>query len=473
MAVDYLHGVETIESELGGQTISVVKSSVVALLGIAPAGPSQTLTLCTTPTDDAIFGKELPDFNIPKTLAIIRNIAGSAPVLVVNTFADALHTIAVTDEQQTVVDGKLQLAYAPIGVVTIKLQDGTTDAPIIKDIDYTLDEFGNFVAISTAVAEGTTYRFSYRRLNPSSVTPTHLIGGVDANNERTGLALLDLAFNKFGFKPKIIISPGYSSLSAIAVAFAASAKKHRAIYCLDAPYGTTIAGAIAGRSLSGGLVFNTTDQRAYLLYPYLKTFDHYLQADADFPYSAFMAGVIIWTDRELGYWYSPSNKVITGVTDSERPIEWSINDATSEANQLNSAGITTIAAGFGTSIRTWGNRNAAFPGSSTVKNFLAIRRADDMVIESMELASIDFIDQPLLQAQIDTIREAGNAFMRTLIQRGAILPGSRVLYNKADNPESELAAGRVTFERVYMLPPPIERITYRDVLDVSLLNQFN
>ena len=50
---------------------------------------------------------------------------------------------------------------------------------------------------------------------------------------------------------------------------------------------------------------------------------------------------------------------------------------------------------------------------------------------------------------------------------------SRVLYNKADNPASELAAGRVTFERVYMVPPPIERITYKDVLDISLLNQFN
>jgi phage tail sheath protein FI len=97
---------------------------------------------------------------------------------------------------------------------------------------------------------------------------------------------------------------------------------------------------------------------------------------------------------------------------------------------------------------------------------------DDMVIESMELSSIDYMDLPLSQAQIDTMREAGNTFMRTLIQRGAILPGSRVLYNVSDNNSTDLAAGKVTFERVYMVPPPTERITYKDILDISLLTQF-
>ncbi|MBV7529034.1 phage tail sheath subtilisin-like domain-containing protein [Chitinophaga sp. sic0106] len=473
MAAQYLHGVETIESEIGGQTISVVKSSVIALVGIAPTGPSNVLTLCTTPADDAQFGKALPGFNIPKTLQVIRAIAGSSPVLVVNVFNPTTHTVAVTAESQTVTNGRLKLAFPPIGTVTIKLNDGTTDAPIVKDVDYTLDEFGNFQAISTNIANATTYKFTYKKLDGSTVTTTNLIGAVDVNNNRTGMALFDLAYNTFGFKPKVMISPTYSSLSAIAAAFAAAANKFRAIYILDAPYGTTPSAAIAGRGIAGSLVFNTSDQRAFLLYPYIKTFDDYLQADADYPYSAFMAGVIIKTDADLGYWYSPSNKQIPNATGSERTIEWAINDANCEANQLNAAGITTVAAGYGTGLRTWGNRNAAFPSSTTVKNFVSIRRADDMVIETMELASIDFIDQPLSQAQIDAIREAGNTFIRSLIQRGAVLPGSRVLYNKADNPASELAAGRVTFERVYMCPPPIERITYKDVLDISLLNQFN
>lgn len=472
MSANYLHGVETIEQEVGGQTLKVVKSSVIALFGIAPIGANNVLTLCNNKTDDAQFGKPLPGFNIPKTLQIIRAIAGSCPVLVVNTFDSNTNTSQVTNESQTVTNGKLKLAFAPIGAVTIKLSDGTTNASIVAGTDYTLDEFGNFTVISGNIAEGTVYKFSYQKLNAGSVTTEQLIGAVDGSNNRTGMALYDLAFNMFGYNPKVFVSPGYASLSAIASAMATAADKFRGVYLLDAPFGTTIAGAIAGRGVGGSLVFNTSDDRAVCLYPYIKTFDDYLQADDTYPYSAFLAGVIVKTDQDLGYWYSPSNQPIPNATGSERVIEWNFNNADTEANQLNEVGITTIAAGFGTGTLVWGNRNASFPTSDSVKNFISIRRTDDMVAESMELAALPYVDKPITQALIDTMREAGNNFIRTLIGRGAVLPGSKVIYNPDDNSSSDLAAGKITFERRYMVPPPAERITYKDVLDISLLNQF-
>ncbi len=473
MPAEYLHGVETIELEIGGQPISAVRSSVVAIVGIAPIGTANSLIVCTSRADDAQFGKCVPGFNIPKTLQIIRAIAGSAPILVINTFSSTDNTATVTLESQTVTDGKLKLAFSPIGTVAIKLVDGTTAAPIVLNEDYTLDEFGNFKVISTEIANGTVYKFTYKKLDATTVTTSQLIGEVDEDNVRTGLALLDLAYNMNGYTAKVLVSPGYSSLSAIASAFATAAAKFRAIYLLDAPYATTIAEAIAGRGVAGDLVFNTADERAFLLYPYIKTPDDYLAADADYPYSAFMAAVIMKTDKDLGYWYSPSNKAISNATGSERVIEWAVNDANCEANQLNAAGITTIAAGYGTGIRTWGNRGASFPTSSSVKNFISIRRTDDIVIESMERAALPYVDQPITQALIDTIRESGNGFLRSLIQRGAVLPGSKIVFNKEDNSSIDLAAGKITFERIYMVPTPAERITYKDVLDISLLNQFN
>jgi uncharacterized protein len=469
MPANFLHGSETIEQEIGGQTLTVVRSSVIALIGIAPLGVANTLLLSNSDKDDAQFGKPLPGFNIPKTLEIIRTIAGSSPVLVVNVFDVEKHTALVTDEAKTVTNGKLKLAYAPIGAVTVKTAAGE-DVDAVIDEDYTIDPYGNFRVISAAIANDTHLKFSYKRLDDTAVENTDLIGGIDEDGVRTGFKLYDVAYNTYGFKPKVFIAPTYSSLSAIATAMRTAAAKFRAIYLLDAPYGTTINGAIAGRGVAGSLVFNTSDQRAYLLYPYIKTFDSYSEADGDYPYSAFMAGVIIATDREFGYWFSPSNKEIPNATGSEKVIEWSINDADCEANLLNAAGITTIAAGYGTGIRTWGNRDAAFPVSNSVKNFISIRRADDMVIETMEFAAIKYVDKPLGQGDVDSIREDGNAFLRSLIQRGAVLPGSRIVYNKDDNPKSELEAGRVTFERHYMVPPPMETIIYKDVLDVNLLN---
>lgn len=372
---------------------------------------------------------------------------------------------------QTVANGSLALSAAPVTAVTLKNNDGSP-ATIVRDTDYTIDDYGNFKVISANVPNGTVYKFSYKALDAATVTPTQLTGGVDGNNARTGIALFDLAYNMFGYKPKVFLTPGYSSVAANVAAMATAAAKFRAIYLVDAPFGTSIANAISGRGVGGAIVFNTADERAYLLYPYLKTFDDATKADGNYPYSAFMAGVIVANDLKNGYWASPSNKPITNATGSEKVIEWAINDPNTEANLLNAVGITTIAAGFGTGLLTWGNRNASFPTSTSVKNFVNIRRTDDIVIESMEQAALPFVDDPINQAFIDTLREAGNNLLRSLIGRGAVLPGSRVVYSKDDNPPDQLAAGQIVFQRIYMIPTPAERITYKDILDISLLSQF-
>ena len=470
----YLHGSETLNFERGGQTTPIVRSSVIALIGLAPIGAKDSLKVCLNPTDDAQFGKPVPGFNIPKTLEIIRAIAGNCPVLVVNVFDSTTNTTTVSLEAQTVTNGKLKLAFAPVGgAPSIFLNDGTTPATIVKDTDYTLDEYGNFKVISSAISNSTIYKFTYKKIDASTVTSSQLIGTVNGTtNVRTGMKLFYTAFNSFGFNPKLLIAPTYSSISAIASELKTQATKFKGITYLDEAVGTTKATALTNRGVGASSVFNTSDLRAELLFPWIKTYDTATEADGNYPYSAFMAGLRVKVDRDLGYWYSASNKEISIATGIEQPVYWSINDEGSDANALNAAGITTIAQGYGTGIRTWGNRNASFPTSTSAKNFVSIQRIDDIVSESMELAALKYIDQPITQALIDTIREDGNELMRVLIQRGALLPGSEVLYHPDDNPPSELAAGHITFERKYMGPTPAERITYKSVLDITLLNQF-
>jgi hypothetical protein len=471
MSTQYLHGVETIEEEIGGQTVNIVKSAVVALFGLAPTGPANALTLCLTDTDDAQFGDPVPGFNIPKTLQILRAMGGDFPVMVVNTFGNA-NLAQVTDEVVMVANGKFSLANAPLSGLTIKNADGTASTAALGT-DYTVDSYGNVQALTALMANGTGFKISYKKLDGTTVEPSQLIGGTDGEGVRTGLALYDLAFNTFGYRPKIFIAPTYMSTPAIITAVAAQAVKQRAVYAIDAPLGTTVAGAIAGRGIGGTFGFNTPDVRAMLLYPELQSFDAATDEDTPYPYSAFMAGLIVATDNSLGYWYSPSNKPLTAATGIERIIQWSLNDPNCEANQLNAAGIVTVASGFGTGQRAWGNRNASFPVNTDVKTFISLRRVDDMVSEAMEQAALPYVDLPITQGMIDAMRESGNALLRSLIQRGAILQGSKINYNPSDNPSSQLAAGQIVFERDYMIPTPAERITFKDVLDISLLSQFS
>jgi len=470
MATDYLHGVETIEVDQNGRSVTVVRSSVIAIIGIAPTGDKNVPILSVSPNNDAQFGQQLPGFTIPQALDAIRK-QGPATVIVVNVFNETTNTAAVTTESQTITNGKLKLAFAPIGAAPeIFIADGETEWTGVRDTDYTLDAFGNFQALSAVASEGLLLKFSYRKLDLATVTGNQIIGA-NTGGVRTGLKVLELVKSTFGFKPKILISPVFIELPAVAAEFAAVAPKYRAIYLPDAPVGTTITQALASRGPASTTNFKTSSQRAYGLFPHLKAYDGATDANIVVPYSAYMAGVISNTDRLEGYWVSPSNHEIQGIVGTEIPIQADFTDPDSEANLLNAAGITTVYTGYGTGPRTWGNRSLAFPTDTSVKNFIPIRRMADVVHDSLEDAAFQFIDKPINQAIIDAIRETGNSFFRTLIGRGACLVGSRVEYVPEDNPALELAAGHIQFNLVFMGPTPAERITFKSLLDINLLTQ--
>lgn len=468
MAVPYLHGVETLILDKGPRPVQVVKSAVIGLVGIAPTGAKNELILVSGDSDAAQFGAKLPGFNIPQALDFIFK-QGAGTVLVVNVFDVATHTTQVTLESQTVAAGKLKLASAPIGTVNV-FDNSDQASTLIPGTDYSIDAFGNFVALSATVTNGMVLKFSYKKLNGAAVTTSHINGSIDGTSgARTGMKCFSLGKNLYGFNPKILIAPNFSSTNAIATEMIVQAEALRAVTFLDAPYGTTVSQAISGRGVASTINFKTSSKRAFLLYPYLKAYDEASNSNIDFPYSSFMAGVLAATDNELGFWNSPSNKEIKGIVGAERNISAALNDANADANKLNEAGITTIFNTFGTGIRTWGNRNASFPTNTSPDNFLSILRISDVVHESMENASLQFIDRPITQALIDAIRETGNSFIRTLIQRGALVSGSRVEFPKDVNTPTEIAAGHLTYDLIIMGSVPGERITFRSYIDITLL----
>ena len=464
---NYLHGVETITLDKGPVPVQVVKSAVIALVGIAPTEYAKNvLTLVQSEADAAAFGKQVPGFNIPKALAHIF-AQGFGTVLVVNTFDLTANSTQVTDEVQAITGGKAKLAFAPLNTVTIK-DNSDVAVSWVLGTDYTIDAYGNFKALTSNVTDA-SYKFTYKKLNAGSVTSSQIIGTIDTNTDaRTGMKCFALAKNMFGFTPKILIAPNYSSVAAVATEMISQAGTFRAIALLDAAYGTAIATSITNRGTSGQS-FNTSSDRAFLLIPFLKAYDEATDSNQDAPYSSFMAGVIAATDNNDGYWFSPSNREIKGIVGAERNITAGINDANSQANLLNEQGITTIFNSFGTGIRTWGNRSAAWPTVTAPNNFLPVRRTADVVHESMENAMLQFIDKPITGALIDAIRETGNNFIRVLVGRGALIAGSRVEFPAELNTPDQIALGRLTYNLIFMPPPPLERATFQSFIDISIL----
>lgn len=409
MAANFLHGVETIIIEKGPRPITGVKTAVIGLVGTAPI---QTVDAGNQTLNQPV---------------IIRNPVDAAKYFGANTTGYSI---------PAALDAIFDQGNGPICIVVNVFDPATHKTGEVPD--------------------------------PSLVLAADIIGEVDVDGNRSGLQALIGTYNLFGYVAKMIIAPGYCTQDAVAVEMIAVADKLRAMALIDAPVGTTVAEAIAGRGPAGTINFNTSNKRAVLCFPHVKRYDSATDSEVLEPLSQRLAGVIAAKDIERGYWWSPSNTEIKGIVGMELPITALINDSTTEANALNEAGIVTLFNSFGTGIRTWGNRSAAFPTDTSPENFINVQRTADILHESIEYNMLQFIDRPINQALIDSIRESVNGFIRTLIMRGALIDG-KCVYDPAKNPVTEIAAGHLVFDLEFMPPTPAERITFESFINIELL----
>jgi phage tail sheath protein FI len=473
MSVNYLHGVETVVVNRGPVAVNVVKTAVVALVGISPFGPKQALTIVQSEDDAAQFGFFHPSNTIATALRAIR-AQGGAFVVVVNVFDEDNHTDTVT-EIHTVDRNRIRL-NGLLGKSPVEISKTSSGAPLVDGTDY---EFDTDTQVATILntgdfPDGTSLTVEYLAVDLSLVSAGSVLG-TSALGVRTGLTLFEECYQEIGVTPKILCVPYFNENQTVAGEMLMRAEEFKAIALFDAPTAALPAEVLSGRGGTAGVVKNffTGSKRAYLLYPRLVFEDLYASqggtlATMLMPYSAVMAGVIARVDAQDGYWFSPSNKEIFSLLRPERNVTYQVNAPNREANLLNENGVTTIARTRGAGFRTWGNRSASQPVNSRPDVFIAVQRVMDILHESLELAMLQFIDQPLTPATIDSIRETGNAFIRVLISREALIDG-RMTFDPAKNPPLELAAGRLRLDIEALPPSPAERITFESFINPELI----
>jgi phage tail sheath protein FI len=570
MPASFLHGVEVLELATGPAPITVVKSSVIGLVGTAPywAVPSPAAipglnapTLVSSAQDAAQFGPAVQGYTIPYALnAILGQGAGQA--IVVNVFDNSKHTSDIVASQTFSAAGAINLGHMGVAHVTVM---PTTTAPVIGEshtfggtpstiqlahgnvqasslvltsnpvgttyvqgtdylvnartglitrvtgggigatapvlasysyysgtpytvlTDYVTDPVNGVLtlAVAGAIAAGATVIVSFSYADPSKVQDSDLIGAVSTTGY-TGLQALLTTYGTMGFFAKLLIVPGYSQNGDVATAMVETAETLRGMALIDSPANTPAATAIANRGVAGN-AFDTSSTRAILCYPQETYFDIGVvptgvtlsgtspvplvaNRTAIGPYSQWVAGAIAAKDLQKGYWWSPSNTQANGILGPDVTLYASLLDAASDVNNLNAAGILTVFNAFGTGLRVWGNRSAGYPTITTPDNFISVRRTMDVIEESVQLSMLQFIDQPISNSLITAILASVNAFIRTLIQRGALVAGSSS-YNPAENPPAQIAAGHLVFDIDVMPPPPAERLSFTVYIDTTLLSQ--
>lgn len=269
----------------------------------------------------------------------------------------------------------------------------------------------------------------------------------------TGIHALIHSASATGQTPRILAAPGFTAsdpadgANPVIAALLTVAPKLRAIVVADGP-NTTEAAALAWTGLHAS-------DRLYVVDPAVRVFDTTAQATVTKPASAFVAGLISRRDRDKGFWWSPSNQVVNGITATSRPVGFALSEPETEANRLNEGKVATIVRQDG--FRLWGNRSTS---ADPLWAFLNVRRTADMIYESIEGAMLWAMDRPFSQQLLRDIRDTVQAYLNTLIARGAIL-GGRVWLDPELNTEATLKDGKLFLDFDIEPPAPLERLTFR------------
>jgi phage tail sheath protein FI len=277
-----------------------------------------------------------------------------------------------------------------------------------------------------------------------AATTNSIIGGVDAAGTATGIQCLVDAESLTGYSPRILLAPGFTHQKAVADELLSVAERLRAVVILDGPT-TTDDAAIAYAGDFG-------NARAYLVEPAVRVFRD--GAEVVEPASPRVAGLIAKSDNDRGFWWSPSNQEILGITGTSRPVDFLLGDPNSRANLLNENNVATIIRESG--FRLWGNRTLS---ADPVWAFLSTRRISDVIADSIQRAHLWAVDRPVTKQLCESIADGVNAYLRSLTTLGAIL-GGECWYDRDDNPNGDLAQGIVRFRYKFTPPPPAEHITF-------------
>lgn len=456
------HGTKTTRVAGGSVAVETVDGAIIGIVGTAPIGTVNELTVCQTTKDFAQFGVILNQgFTLPDAFDVLARYA-AGKVYVVNVLDPKKHKTDITDEVLTQDSSTLMAKTAKAGLLNISIQ--SSSQTLQEGTDYSVNLQTGEITFTTR-HEGLKATYAYA--DPEKVTEADIKGGIDAaTGKRKGLELVRDGFNLYGADAKILICPEFDKTASCAAALSTLAEQLKAVAYVQLPKGTSLSKAIQGRGPLGTLNASASSERVRHFYPYALGSSNTLESLA-----VHAAGLRMKTDTDKGYWFSTSNRQLQGVIGMEVPLTARVDDEQSETNLLNAVGITTIFNSFGTGFRLWGNRSSNYPTVTHIINFETALRTGDLIDESIRRTELQFIARPIDDALIDSLLETVDTYLRALPS----IVGYRVSLDHDTDLVDEFSKGHVPLMYEYTPKLPAELISNKSVMTrkylVNLVSQ--
>jgi hypothetical protein len=363
------------------------------------------------------------------------------------------------------VDTEQELIMWP-GQVIVK--DGAGLVTYVEGTDYLLSLSADNTAVITRIAGGAiatdTAQIEVSGMKPSAtpITATDIIGGIDSvTGKRTGLEVIEDVFQTTSYVPGIIICPKFSNDPVVAAAMEAKVENINGCFAATCLIDVDTATVKKAQDVNAWKnTNNITFARQQCLFgkPALVG----VTLTKVFNFASQQGPLMQWTDAYRGDglpYNSPSNKPL-------RMNALQLADGTElamhlfDANMLNSQGVVTALNWIG-GWRSWGNRTAAFPADTDVKDmFIPVRRMFDYIGNTIVLTIWQKVDEPGNRRLIDAIVNSLQLWLDGLSNTEALL-GARIEFRQDENPTTELLNGHYVFHVYIAVPTPAEWLDFR------------
>ncbi|USG67447.1 phage tail sheath family protein [Brevibacillus ruminantium] len=479
----YKHGVRF--SEVPTSVVSPVRvaAGLPVVIGTAPVHLAQTQEFVNKPFlaytyEEAVkalgYAAEWSKYTLCEFMKSHFQLFNVAPIVFINVLDPQKHKKEQTDVELSLFQGTAKLEQDGVLLDKLVVKTASEGEVLQKNIDYTaaFDEAGH--VIISRLAEGVipagqaSLIVSYTHLDPAKVTAQDIIGGVNVQTGKSsGLELVNQVFPLFRLIPGQILAPGWSHDPVVAAVMKAKAGNinglFKAISVVDVD--SSEAGADHYTGVPAWKNDNSfTDALQVACWPKVPLGEEVYHLSTQF------AGVLCKVDSQnddIPY-VSPSNKNLqaNGAVNAKGD---EITLGPDQAAYLNGEGIVTalnLVGGW----KLWGNRTAAYPAVTDVKDsFIPVRRMFNWIGNTVIMTYWQFVDAPTNRRMIDTVVDSVNIWLNGLAARGAIL-GGRVEFRQEDNAQTDLLNGMVRF-RLFVTPPvPAEDIEFQLEFDVNYLS---
>lgn len=443
------HGISVRETDTAITAPVTGFNSVQVVIGTAPINQAvDPAAVVNTPVlaNNAIeamqrlgYSADFERFTLCSVMYAMSNLYSVGPVVFINVLDPTKHKKSFTAEAFTVVDKQATLKEDGVLASTLQVSAGEKSLTANKDYIVTFDDKGKAVlTFLTDVKSGTV---SGDALDPSMVTATDIIGGIDkATGKETGMEVIRQVYPKLSIVPGILEAPYFSKQPEVAVALIAKCGsingcfRAQAFVDIDSAKAKKYDDVKTVKEESG---IASTFAQAY--WPQAKV------GDIQLPLSVVAAVRSQYLDNVNGDvpYNSPSNKdlAITGLC-LEDGTEVILDQ--DQANTVNSFGVVTAINLNG--FRLWGNYTAAYPGDNDAKNiWINVRRMFNWQANNFILNYIANVDDPMNRRLIDSVIDSEN--IRCSSYAPEYWAGASIEYLASDNTTSNILAGHIIFRQ--------------------------